>query len=129
MLPLPKLPGRWREDAEVLERHGCVEEAERLRTKAREVERAWDAYWNEELPVEEAAAESGYDTTTLRQMVRDGRVPDLRPPGSQGRIRIRRRDLPMKPPHPVRGRGQDRAGVSLPDTASPAEKLARRAAG
>jgi len=33
-------------------------------------------------------------------MVREGQIPDLRPPKSKGMIRIRRGDLPIKPGRP-----------------------------
>ena len=48
-----------------------------------------------------AAAEiSGYHPDSLARMVRDGQIPDLRPPNSKGMIRIRRGDLPIKPGRP-----------------------------
>lgn len=123
----PELPDELREDADTLEQHGCVREADQLRRIARQVEIAWRAYWDEPLPVDQAAEESGYAVATLRQMVHDGRIPDLRPPDSQGRIRIRRRDLPIKPPNAARGQRPSRTAIPVPEDASTAERLAAKA--
>lgn len=49
------------------------------------------------LSVREAAQLSGYSADHIGRLVRDGRIPDRRPPGSKGRIAIRRADLPRKP--------------------------------
>lgn len=127
MTLLPALPNRWRDEADTLEHHGCEREADQLRQRAREVEQAWEKFWNAELTLGQAAQESGYAETTLREMVGDGRIPDLRPAGSQGRIRIRRRDLPVKPPRPARGRSPERAVVEAGDTDPAVEELARTA--
>lgn len=52
---------------------------------------------NELLTLPEASKISGYHPDSLARMVRDGLIPDLRPPGTQSMIRIRRGDLPIKP--------------------------------
>lgn len=69
------------------------------------------------LSVREAADRSGYSVDHITRLVRSGRIPDCRPPGSRGRIAIRLSDLPQKPgvPH------TDDAGVH--DLAS---RLSRR---
>lgn len=97
MDPVADLLARWREDAEVLRRHGRDDQADRLERRADEVERALRDRRHQELTVAEAAAESGFAEKTLRRMVREGRVPDPRPDGSRAEIRIRRADLPRKP--------------------------------
>lgn len=65
---------------------------------AREMEAAAREHWNEELTVSEAAEWSGYHEDTIREAVREGRIPDSRPPGSQGRIRVKRKHLRRKAP-------------------------------
>ena len=45
----------------------------------------------------EASRISGYCDGHLARMVRKGQIPDLRPPKSKGRIRVRVSDLPTKP--------------------------------
>jgi hypothetical protein len=80
----------------VLRAWGASEQAEVLERIATEIESAWSAYWMEQLTVAEAAVESGYSPDYLRELVRDGSIPDRRPPGDCGRIRIQRRHLPRK---------------------------------
>lgn len=45
----------------------------------------------------EAARISGYCEGHLARLVRKGDIPDMRPPGSHGRIKVRVADLPTKP--------------------------------
>ena len=45
----------------------------------------------------EAARISGYCEGHLARLVRRGQIPDMRPPGSRGRIKVRVADLPTKP--------------------------------
>ena len=45
----------------------------------------------------EAARISGYVEGHLARLVRKGQIPDMRPPGSRGRIKVRVADLPTKP--------------------------------
>ena len=52
------------------------------------------------LTLPDAAEISGYHPDSLARMVREGHIPDLRPPKSKGMIRIRRGDLPIKPGKP-----------------------------
>ena len=63
---------------------------------AAEIRRALEAEGNEELTLAEAARRSGYSEDHLCRRVREGRIPDLRP-SRRGPIRIRTRDLPIKP--------------------------------
>lgn len=97
MNPLAETVARWRREAETLRAYGAKALAEACERHAEELEDAWAAYWREELTVEQAAEESGYSPGYLRDLVREGALPDPRPEGSQGRIRIRREDLPRKP--------------------------------
>ena len=86
--------------AELLRRHGAVEAASTCEQVAGELEQDFQEWWLAELTVSEASIESGYSTDRLRELVREGRLPDQRPPGSAGEIRIRRADLPRRP-HPT----------------------------
>ena len=47
----------------------------------------------------EAARISGYVEGHLARLVRRGQIPDMRPPGSRGRIKVRVADLPTKAGH------------------------------
>lgn len=87
----------WREDAETLRRYGCDRLADTCERHAEELEAALREFWDRKLTVAQAAGESGYSEDWLREMVREGRLPDTRPEGDQGRIRIARKHLPRKP--------------------------------
>ena len=92
---------RWREEATAYERDGVPGHAALLRRVADELTAAWQEWCAEELDTAQAAAESGYSETRLRELVREGSLPDNRPPGSCGPILIRRCDLPRKPGAPA----------------------------
>ena len=47
----------------------------------------------------EAARISGYCEGHLARLVRKGHIPDMRPPASRGRIKVRVADLPTKAGH------------------------------
>jgi len=87
----------WREEASVLRRRGASVQADVLEQVANELETRVEAWATQDLSVAEAAIESGYSEDHLRELVRKGRLPDTRPVGSEGRILIRRCDLPRKP--------------------------------
>lgn len=106
------LAEKWRSDADLLRRYGDERGATVCELHAGGLEVAWREWELEELSVAQAAAESGYSEDHLRQLVRDGKLPDNRPPGSQGEIRIPRRDLPRKPP------GQRRTVSAVEDMAA-----------
>ncbi len=88
-----KLRGR----AAFMRRHGAAEAATTCDRIAEELDHDFRAWWLAELTVGEASIESGYSTERLRELVREGRLPDRRPPGRDGEIRIRRADLPRRP--------------------------------
>jgi hypothetical protein len=52
---------------------------------------------DELLTLTQAALRAGYSEDHLSRLVRQGRIPDLREPPGRGPIRIRARDLPIKP--------------------------------
>lgn len=97
MDPLTDLTENLREEAETFRRRGIEREADLLESVAEDVEIALHAFRTERLTVAEAAAESGYSPKRLRELVREGKLPDERPDGSRAEIRIRRCDLPRKP--------------------------------
>ena len=86
-----------RERATLLRDHGAAEAAITCERIAGDLEQAFREWWLAELSVSEASTESGYSADRLRELVREGRLPDQRPPGSSGEIRIRRADLPRRP--------------------------------
>ena len=88
---------RLRARAELLRQHGAAEAASTCEQVAAELERDFEQWWLAELTVSEASTESGYSPDRLRELVREGRLPDRRPPRSSGEIRIRRADLPRRP--------------------------------
>jgi|SRR5438093_7186144 len=88
---------RLRARAELLRQHGAAEAASTCERVATELERDFEEWWLAELTVSEASTESGYSTDRLRELVREGRLPDQRAPKSGGEIRIRRADLPRRP--------------------------------
>jgi hypothetical protein len=100
MKPVETLVQAWRSEADTLRRVGAGEAAATTERRAAELEEALREQNLEELAVREAAQESGYSEEHLRQLVRDGKLPDSRSPGSKGPITIRRCDLPRKPHSP-----------------------------
>ena len=68
-----------------------------LEWAAERVEAALAGAQGQLLSLAEAARRSGYSQEHLARLVRAGRIPDLRPPGSKGRVRIRAADLPTRP--------------------------------
>lgn len=85
---------------ELREAFGGEPQARSLEWAAAKVEQALRDETDRLLTLPQAAAISGYHPDSLARMVRDGQIPDLRPPNSKGMIRIRRADLPIKPGQP-----------------------------
>ena len=100
MKPVNALVARWRSEADTLQLVGAGEAAATTERRAAELEEAIREQQLEELSVRDAAQESGYSEEHLRQMVRDGKLPDSRPPNKRGPITLRRCDLPRKAPSP-----------------------------
>jgi hypothetical protein len=103
-----ELPNIWRKRAALFRLYGAEAPAATLEAMAVELENAWVATVQELLPLTTAAAESGYSTSQLRRMIREGKVPNA---GAHGAPLIRRADLPRKPRRPVDSR-------SLPEVSS-----------
>jgi hypothetical protein len=86
---------------EFREAFGAEPQARSLEWAALHVERALRDASEHLLTLAQAAELSGYHhPDSLARMVREGLIPDLRPPSSKGMIRIRRGDLPIKPGRP-----------------------------
>jgi len=86
----------WREEAAHLEQRGLREAAALMESLADELESTAEASLEEMLTLAEAAETSGYSYSSLERMVRRGEIPNA---GAKGSPRIRRRDLPRRPPH------------------------------
>src|SRR6266851_7711136 len=82
---------------ELREAFGDEPRARSLEWAATRIEQALRDESDDLLTLTEAAEIAGYHPDSLARMVRDGQIPDLRPPGSRAMIRIRRGDLPIKP--------------------------------
>ena len=85
---------------EFREAFGDEPRARTLEWAAGKVEQALRDESDQLLRLPDAAELSGYHPDSLSRMVREGQIPDLRPPKSKGMIRIRRGDLPIKPGRP-----------------------------
>ena len=85
---------------EFREAFGDEPRARTLEWAAGKVEQALRDESDQLLRLPDAAELSGYHPDSLARMVREGQIPDLRPPKSKGMIRIRRGDLPIKPGRP-----------------------------
>jgi hypothetical protein len=94
---------RWRAEASTLRRRGAEAQAAALELCATELEEEDRVLSLEAITLEEAERESGYSYSALQKMVSHGRIPNA---GTAHRPRVRRRDLPKKPPHPDSGSGE-----------------------
>ncbi len=107
MIDLSDLLARWTGDEARFRDYGQDEVADviaRCRSDLAEYAREWQL---EALTLEEAAAFSGLARGTLSNKIARGELPNA---GSKGRPRVRRGDLPMKPPgSPGRGEAIDLA--------------------
>ena len=100
--PFRELADHWLEEADRYAADGAIVPADRLLKRvAGELTAAWPDWQTEQLDTAQAARESGYSEARLRELVREGAIPDNRPPGSHGPILIRRSDLPRKPGAPA----------------------------
>ena len=86
-----------RERAMLLVGHGATEASATCERIAAELDGAFRAWWTADLTVAEASAASGYSADRLRELVREGRLPNRRNPDERREIRMRRSDLPRRP--------------------------------
>ena len=119
------LAASWRREAEVLRSYGAADRADTAERHATEMERAFRDWGRQELPISEATDWSGYSAERLRELVREGKIPDGRPSGSQGKIQIRRCDLPRKPGQASEGifASGGSAGESVPSRSQMARSV------
>lgn len=96
-MKVAELLARWAGQAALLEEVQSPAAKAFLRC-ARELEAAIDAEAAEPLTLDQAAAESGYDKDSLGRFMRAGQIPNA---GQRHAPRIRRGDLPRKPPPPA----------------------------
>jgi hypothetical protein len=89
------LLSRWEEELRVLQACGANEAAATREADIRELREQWREWQLESLTLEEAAAYSGRSYDGIRKAVASGEIPNA---GEKGRPRVRRADLPMKPP-------------------------------
>jgi hypothetical protein len=80
-----------------LRAYGAAGPAQTCERNAQDLEDAFQGWWLEELPVSEAAGESGYSEERLREMAREGTLPHTKGDGSRGHLRIARCNLPQRP--------------------------------
>ena|SRR5438128_2873236 len=85
---------------ELREAFGAEPQARSLEWAAARIEQALRDESDQLLTLTQAAEISGYHPDSIARMVREGLIPDLRPPNSKGLIRIRRGDLPIKAGRP-----------------------------
>lgn len=86
-----------RDRAVLLSSYGAGEASAACERTASELEDAFRSWWAAGLSVTDASMASGYSPDRLRELVREGRIPDLRAPGEAGAMRLRRSDLPRRP--------------------------------
>ena len=90
-----------REKAAELRTFGASESAQTCERNAQDLDNACRAWWLAELPVSDAAQESGYSEDGLRQMVREGKLPARKGVGAKGHVLISRCNLPRRPTTPA----------------------------
>ena len=89
------LATRWRTEAGTWRRRGQESLALMAESYADELDAALREDEQAMLTLKEAAAESGYSADHLGRLVREGRLPNA---GAKRAPRIRRKDVPRKPP-------------------------------
>ncbi len=104
------LAAEWRREADLYERRGLANPAAMARSFAAELEFYECERGLEALPLKEASAESGYSDSHLSRLVNEGKLENA---GKEGAPRIRRKDLPTKPPRSPASNGPDLVGTVL----------------
>ena len=91
-----KLSRKWRTEAEVIARRGVFGDVgSLLKSVADELDGAIEAHDDELLTLDEAVEESGYTRRKIERDLETGRIPNS---GKPRQPRVRRGDLPYKPP-------------------------------
>jgi hypothetical protein len=86
-----------RKQAAVLRSYGAEAQATTCERNAADLGERFRTWWLAELTVPEAAEESGYSETRLRDMAREGKLPHKKPGGENGHIIFARCNLPRRP--------------------------------
>lgn len=94
---LRDLLARWQADEERLRELGQAWLGDFSKRYQAELRERWREWQLEALTLSEAAAYSGLAYDTVRKKVERGQIPNI---AAQGRPRVRRCDLPMKPSGP-----------------------------
>jgi hypothetical protein len=106
----------WRSRAAQLTAWGALDAAQFWTIAADELDAYEESHGSELLTLDEAARESGYHKDSISRMITEGKLPDG---GTKGAPRVRRRDLPRKPPSATPSRtstgGPNLVGASLAD--------------
>ncbi len=111
--PFRALAAGWREEAAQFARRGYGREARMAESVASDLEQRLREWELQELTIPEASLESGYSEDHLRRLVRDEVLPDQRPPGSEGEIR-----MPLEPLRDERDRAIDDPSLPRPGRTS-----------
>ena len=82
--------------SELRSNFGANAQARALEWAAGRIEEALDSEGERLLSLPDASKRSGYTQDHLARLVRVGRIPDTRKPGTRGRIYIRVSDLPRR---------------------------------
>jgi hypothetical protein len=83
--------------AELRQSFGDDSRARALEWAAERMELALAHAESELISLAEASQRSGYSEEHLARLIRMGRIPDRRPPGSRRRLYLRASDLPRRP--------------------------------
>jgi ribose 1,5-bisphosphokinase PhnN len=94
-----RLIQQWRRDVDFLRRHGALEAAATKEQDVADLEAFIRDDEQTELTLEEASNESGYSAAHLTRLLSTGALANV---GRRGAPRVRRRDLPKKPPSSAR---------------------------
>jgi len=98
-------------EAVTLRSYGADAHAQTCDKIATDLGAQFRAFWLAELTIPEAAKESGYTADSLREMVRDGKIPHKKAKGDTGLITVFRADLP----HRTKPKGPDDGIASIAD--------------
>lgn len=95
LLSLERLVAQWRAEADQMLVRGAEDFARCVASLASELEAKLIEWEQEPLTLSQAAAESGYSYSHLHRLVAEEKVKNV---GAPRAPRIRRTDLPRKPP-------------------------------
>lgn len=94
--PFSELAEEWRTKAAVLREAGFERAADTYDRHAEQLERAWTEHQNQGLTPTQVSALGGYTPDHIRQLVREGKLPDVSDEDSR-QILVPRSAAPRKP--------------------------------